>query len=268
MPRQPAIWVACVAIGLSLASGARAIVNQVTGNQIQRQSLSSADIRPGSVTSSDLAAGAVNNTTIAEAQVGTNDIADGAVTTDKLADRSVTADKLSGVSATSIADGAVGADALAPNSVNGSIVAHSIGARELAPEAPITYVGQPGGPPWLLATGDPGVIGFLAGDADQAGAGFYKDNSGDVHLVGAFESVITGTTAFVLPPGFRPPVDMYFAARAAGAADVLFIDTAGDVLTLTQAQADPLTAVLQVLPLPDLFILQGISWRPTQAAIG
>ena len=61
--------------------------------------------------------------------------------------------------------------------------------------------------------------------------GYYIDPLGRVYLKGHLTTGTSGTTAFVLPAGYRPPVDMYFNAlgTSGAAGNFVFIDTSGNV---------------------------------------
>jgi hypothetical protein len=262
---KPSMGVALLALALSFTGGARAIVNQITGADFKPHSITGTDLRSRSITSAILARGAVVQRDIGAGQVQTDDFDDGAVSTDNLADGAVTAEKLSNVSARALAPGSVTGDALAPGAISGKLQLHAIGSAQLAPEEPITYVGESTGPPWLNGAADP-MNGVSGSETPLGKAGFYKDNSGDVHLVGSYVGP-TGGPAFILPPGYRPSADLTIGDRAVDAVDVLEIRADGEVAALTQAETNTI-ADLQVVDLPDQILLQGISWRPDQSGVG
>jgi hypothetical protein len=268
---KPATWVALAALALSLTGAARAMVNQITGSQVVNHSITGADIRDRSLVSNDFAAGAVRHVNLDANSVHADDFADAAVNTDKLADRAVTAEKVSSVQPRNLADASVTSGAIAPGAVTADRLApQTVGGNALA-LAPITYIGDPGAPPFLSNARSPSHGVLVHPQPDEARAGFYRDASGNVHLVGSFIG-FTGDVDFILPPGFRPPADLIFGARAVNGTDILEITSDGAVLALTQAQVDQIdpTTVVPEIPhfdIEDQFLLQGINWRPSQQGI-
>ena len=69
--------------------------------------------------------------------------------------------------------------------------------------------------------------------------GYYKDPFGRVWLKGDFTTGTSGTVAFNLPSGYRPPQDMYFPILLTSAATggFILIDTGGDVYITRGAAA-------------------------------
>ena len=68
--------------------------------------------------------------------------------------------------------------------------------------------------------------------------GYYIDPQGRVWLKGMLGTGTSGTVAFNLPSGYRPPQDMYFPVLLAGAAlGYVLIDTGGDVYITRGAAA-------------------------------
>lgn len=268
----PATWVALVALVLSLTGAAHAIVHKITGADVTNHSITGVDFRARSLVSSDFAAGGVQHINVNGGSIHTDDIVDSAVSTEKLADAAVTSDKVSSVEPRNLADGSVGADSIAPTAVTADRLApHTIGARELR-STPITYIGDSGAPPFLGDARSPSGGSLVHTQPDEARAGFYTDAAGNVHLVGSFIG-FTGEEAFILPPGFRPPADLTFGAHAVNGTDILEVTSDGVVFPLTQAEVDQLDPE-NVLPagsphldLQDLFLLQGITWRPAQQGI-
>jgi hypothetical protein len=257
--------IALVALVFSFTGGAGAIVHQITGGQIKNHSLTGADIRDRSLNSSNISVGGIHHINISGGSVHTDDIADGAVTTDKLADGAVTADKMADAAITSRALGrdSVSNRAIAPGAVTGAdLAANSVGARELAPDGPITYVGDPGAPSFQHGATQPrSIVQFHVG-AHEAKAGFYKDVSGNVHLVGAF-NFVPGSTAFVLPPDYRPSADLTFGGAG------LLGDTNVRIGTDGSVGAYPVDSFLGInLGLEDLVMIQGLTWRPGQEGVG
>lgn len=82
--------------------------------------------------------------------------------------------------------------------------------------------------------GGTGQPAFLAGwvnsvAAGDTPAGFLKTESGYVNLQGAITTGTVGSTAFVLPPGYRPPTNVAFAITSNGAAGIVTVDSGGNV---------------------------------------
>ena len=69
--------------------------------------------------------------------------------------------------------------------------------------------------------------------------GYYIDPFGRVWLKGDFTTGTSGTVAFNLPSGYRPPQDMYFPILLTSAATggYILIDTGGDVYITRGAAA-------------------------------
>jgi hypothetical protein len=266
-PRRPsaAMVISMVALLFSLTGGAGAIVGQLTGAQIQRHSITGSDLRPGAVSSLALAVGAVNHINISGGSVHTDDIADGAVTTEKLADGAVTSDKLADGAVTrgKLGSASVVGSSIAGNSVSGAdLTAHSVTAADLAREEPITYIGDGGAPAFQHGATQPRSIAQFAVGPNQGKAGYYKDLAGDVHLVGAF-NFVPGNTAFVLPPAYRPPVDLTFAGGSLQGSTIIQVGSNGSVA------AYPQDSVVGInLGLEDLVLIQDLTWRPDQQGIG
>lgn len=114
--------------------------------------------------------------------VGPKQLKKGAVTAAKIKDGAVTAAK--------IRDGVV------PNALHASAAdrAATAGSVESLPTPEPVRIAA-------LLNGCTNVNVQLFGPA-----GFYKDGFGIVHLTGQLQGCTTNTDAFVLPPGFRPPV--------------------------------------------------------------
>jgi hypothetical protein len=64
-------------------------------------------------------------------------------------------------------------------------------------------------------------------------AGFWRDPLGLVHLRGLIKSGTVGSTAFTLPPGFRPSVSETFATISNGAVGKVDVITDGTVVPTT-----------------------------------
>jgi hypothetical protein len=79
-------------------------------------------------------------------------------------------------------------------------------ARAISPPEALHAVGAPGQPPFLTGWKNEGF--------GTAGAAFYKDHEGIVHLQGNVAPVASPTFpahVFVLPPGYRPKATQEFA---------------------------------------------------------
>lgn len=63
-----------------------------------------------------------------------------------------------------------------------------------------------------------------------ASAAFLKDALGFVHFVGVLQSGTLGSTAFTLPPGFRPATDELFVVMSNNAAGRLDVNSDGTVV--------------------------------------
>lgn len=89
------------------------------------------------------------------------------------------------------------------------------------------------------ATGQPAFAGtWVNSTAPLLAAAYYKDVFGFVHLVGSIKSGTINTTAFTLPPGFRPRGDMNFACSAAGAFGTLKVSAGGVVTPVAGATTE------------------------------
>ena len=102
------------------------------------------------------------------------------------------------------------------------------------------------GEPWHLI-GAPGEPAFqnswvnLPPGVENAQAGFYLDPVGRVHLKGGIYKGGGPSTAFTLPPGYRPPENLAFAAAGlAGPPENVLIYTDGQVL-VNSAEGKPMT---------------------------
>lgn len=79
-------------------------------------------------------------------------------------------------------------------------------------------------------------------------AAFWRDPLGWVHLRGIIKSGTVGSTAFTLPPGYRPPLSETFVVRSNA--------TTGGVDVLADGQVQPVT------PSNNTYVsLSGISFR-------
>lgn len=76
-----------------------------------------------------------------------------------------------------------------------------------------------------------------------ANAGYYRDYSGIVHLVGMIKSGTTtaGTVIMVLPEGYRPVSNMRFATTANGGIAILDVESNGNVKIVTVGSSAYLT---------------------------
>lgn len=84
--------------------------------------------------------------------------------------------------------------------------------------------------------GTPGEPGFQSGWENAGGgfstAAFYKDPLGVVHLKGNLSNATDETTAFTLPPGYRPSQNLFMPAAGAPSpvAANLVVETDGDAI--------------------------------------
>lgn len=91
----------------------------------------------------------------------------------------------------------------------------------LAKEPNFRKIGGTGNPPFTASW-----TNFGSGWADAA---FWKDPLGFVHLRGLIKSGTVGSTAFTLPPGYRPPVSETFGTISNGAIGRVDVLTDGSV---------------------------------------
>jgi hypothetical protein len=90
----------------------------------------------------------------------------------------------------------------------------------------LTTVGRPGAPAFQNS--------WVNFDSGYAQAGYWKDPTGVVYLKGRIKSGTLNTTAFNLPPGFRPPGGSeQFAVVSNGALGVLEVQSDGDVIPVS-----------------------------------
>jgi hypothetical protein len=151
--------------------------------------------------------------------IGPGQIQNAAVTTPKLANRAVTAPKLANgaVTAPKLANGAVTAPKLAngavttPKLANGAVTSAKIAATVCVTTG-------------ALENGWRDIGGTLHG------ARFCKDALGYVHLDGVIRGGTPSTTAFTLPPAFRPMFLHIFpvTATSKAAAVMEFVDVLPD----------------------------------------
>lgn len=106
------------------------------------------------------------------------------------------------------------------------------------------------------AQGQPGFEGTWVnwGAGGFPDAAFWKDPLGFVHLIGAVKSGTSGTTAFTLPPGFRPPAYMVFPSvkQDGGTTSIARVDVNTDG-----------TVVPQTAPATGYIVLNGIYFKLT-----
>ena len=69
-------------------------------------------------------------------------------------------------------------------------------------------------------------------------AGYYKDNFGRVYLKGTLTAGTTGTTAFNLPFGYRPPQILRFTSLINGVAKEVRVHSNGNVIMTAEAGAE------------------------------
>lgn len=81
--------------------------------------------------------------------------------------------------------------------------------------------------PWFYPTLLNSWVRF---DTTYGQAAYMKDANGFVHLAGLVKSGSIGTVIFVLPPGFRPGSQRYFATGSGGAFGALRVNNAGEVI--------------------------------------
>ncbi len=65
--------------------------------------------------------------------------------------------------------------------------------------------------------------------ANYSPAGYYKDHTGTVHLRGLIKSGVIGSTAFVLPVGYRPAFALSIATASNSLFAICSIDASGNV---------------------------------------
>lgn len=70
-------------------------------------------------------------------------------------------------------------------------------------------------------------------DAGWAQARYYKDNTGTVFVEGVIKNGTIGTTAFILPTGYRPASGLIFSNISNGALGRISILNDGSVVTQT-----------------------------------
>lgn len=68
-----------------------------------------------------------------------------------------------------------------------------------------------------------------SGGSERA-AGYYKDRSGRVHLMGSIKSGTLGVNAFVLASGYRPSATLRFAVMSNNAFGYVSVDSSGGVV--------------------------------------
>lgn len=71
---------------------------------------------------------------------------------------------------------------------------------------------------------------------EYAGAGYLKDTMGFVHMKGLIKSGTgtAGTVLFILPEGCRPAATVIIPTVGADAAEIMSIDTSGNVKVFTE----------------------------------
>jgi hypothetical protein len=69
--------------------------------------------------------------------------------------------------------------------------------------------------------------------SNWAGAAFWRDPLGFIHLRGLVKSGVVGSSAFTLPPGFRPKVNETFPSISNGAVGRVDVLTDGTVVPAT-----------------------------------
>lgn len=80
--------------------------------------------------------------------------------------------------------------------------------------------------PWITPTLSGTWVDY---GAPWQGAGYRKLNNEVVELRGLVRSGTIGTAIFVLPAGFRPAADEYFAVNSNGAFGTVSVDSSGNV---------------------------------------
>lgn len=169
--------------------------------QLPKNSVGSKQIKNNAVTGAKIANGAVTGAKIQLSSLGTVPSAATAGSSDT-AKHATAADTAESAKTAATAGTADNANAL------GGVPAASYARTQL--EA-VHYVDQPGQPVFENGCGN------LAGTEFEP-VGFYKDNSGIVHLTGVANSCSTtaGNPIFTLPVGFRPRKDTLFAGAEFG----------------------------------------------------
>lgn len=151
--------------------------------------------------------------------VGSKQLKKNAVTTKKIKNGAVTANKINTSGLT------------VPNATNATNATNANNANALGGQGPSAFASSSSEP--FHEVGATGQPAFENGYSNFGGgfstAGFYKDSLGVVHLKGTMHNGTAGTTAFILPPGYRPSEDLFMPEASGGTAHYLYILTDGSV---------------------------------------
>lgn len=177
---SPAMVVACAALAVALGGTGYAALklprNSVGTKQLKNSAVANRKLAPGAVTGAKVARNSLTGVQINEATLGTVSSATHATSADSAA---------SATSATTATT-----------------------AQNLAAPEAFHIVGAPGEPTFQNSwQNNPVIYGYAAG--------FYKDRSGVVHLVGRISGGSGNNVIFQLPAGYRPAAGKFTSLPAA-----------------------------------------------------
>ncbi len=163
-----------------------------------------------------LGGGAYAATQLPKNSVGTKQLKKNSVTTAKIKAGAVSSAKIGGtLSGTQINSSTLGT---VPNAQNAQTAQT---ATTVAPSENWHEIDQPGQPAFMNNWSD-----YESGSATAA---FYRDAEGVVHFKGTLSGSIDATTAFILPPGFRPSEYRGFPTTGPNANSQIEVRPSGEV---------------------------------------
>lgn len=118
----------------------------------------------------------------------------------------------------------------------GNATTSALRANFAAAKAEIEALQQAGGQPALLT---PTFLNnWVNYGAPVESAGYWKDQSGQVHIQGVVKSGTPNSIIFNLPVGYRPVAKSFFPVISNAGVAICFVEPDGDVGQFSGAQTD------------------------------